>query len=115
MALSVKRTLPLVAVLTLLAVAAPAPVSADTGWLTPEAPFVTLDPGVPAGSTVKAIISSGETLNGFMFEGLPDGIGIAPGPGETANVFVAHEQTTVPFFGTRMNLPCQSSPGWISR
>lgn len=71
------------------------------GHLTPQNPFITLDPGVPAGSTVKAIISSGETIDGFMFEGIPDGIGIAPGPTpHTIDVYVNHEQSTVPFRAT---------------
>jgi len=70
-------------------------------FLTPQDPFITLDPGVPAGSSVKAIISSGETVNGFTFQGLPDGIGLAPGSDQgTVDVFVVHEETTVPFFGT---------------
>jgi hypothetical protein len=69
-------------------------------FLTSEPAFITLDPGVPGGSSIKAIISSGEMVNGFTFQGLPDGIGLAPGPDGSVNVFVAHEQTTVPFFGT---------------
>lgn len=70
-------------------------------FLTPQPPFITLDLGVPAGSMVQAILSSGETYHGFLFEGIPDGIGLAPGsaPG-TVDVFVNHEQTHVPFFGT---------------
>ena len=37
-----------------------------------------------------------------LFEGLPDGIGIRPGTDKhTVDVYVAHEQTTVPFFGSR--------------
>jgi hypothetical protein len=84
-----------------LVVAVPAFVLANPGWLTPEAPFITLDAGVPAGSTVKAIISSGEEVDGVVFQGLPDGIGIAPGSEpNTVDVYVAHEETTVPFFGT---------------
>ena len=75
--------------------------SGDFPFLTPQDPFITLDAGVPAGSSVKAIISSGETVNGFTFQGLPDGIGLAPGSdGGTVDVFVVHEETTVPFFGT---------------
>lgn len=63
-------------------------------------PAITLDPGVPTGSTVTPIIDSGDTLGGFLFEGLPDGIGLAPGPETgTVDVYVAHEQTHVPFFG----------------
>jgi hypothetical protein len=69
-------------------------------FLTSEPPAITLDGGVPLGSSVKAIINSGEMVNGFTFQGLPDGIGLAPGPDGSVNVFVAHEQTTVPFFGT---------------
>jgi hypothetical protein len=79
----------------------PALTLANPGWLTPEAPYITLDPGVPAGSTVKAIISSGETVDGVRFQGIPDGIGITAGSApNTVDVYVAHEETTVPFFGT---------------
>lgn len=79
----------------LAAVLLPAPVSAV------GPPAITLDPGVPAGSAVTPIIDSGETFDGFLFEGLPDGIGLAPGPDAgTVDVYVAHEQTHVPFFGT---------------
>lgn len=62
-------------------------------------PFITLDDGVPEGSSVKGIINSGDTFGeDFIFEGIPDGIGLAPGPSpDTVNVFVAHEQSTVPF------------------
>ena len=81
--------------------AVPGGALADEPLPTDKEPFITLDPDVPAGSSVKAIINSGETLGEFMFEGIPDGIGLAPGPDpNTVNVFVAHEQTTVPFFGT---------------
>ena len=84
----------------------PAIGTADT--LTPQPPAITLDPGVPAGSSVLAIISSGETINGFTFQGLPDGIGLAPSnldynhhsDAGTVDVFVVHEETTVPFFGS---------------
>lgn len=88
----------------LVAVSIPGPAAAKpaSGFLTGDAPFITLDPGLPAGAKVKAIISSGDTLGGFLFEGLPDGIGIRPGAAKnTIDVYVAHEQTTVPFFGTR--------------
>jgi hypothetical protein len=74
-------------------------VAADV--LTAEPPFITLDPGAPAGSTVLAIINSGEDggVAGFTFQGLPDGIGLAPGPdSNSVDVFVSHEETTVPFF-----------------
>ena len=73
---------------------------ADSGVLTPQAPYITLDAGVPAGSSVTAIISSGESVNNVLFEGIPNGLGLAPGPWEgTVDVYVNHEETTVPFFG----------------
>jgi hypothetical protein len=63
----------------------------------PTTPAITL--WVPG--EVTPIMDSGDTYHDFLFEGLPDGIGLAPGPSEgTLNVFVAHEQTTIPFFGT---------------
>lgn len=81
--------------------ALPGSALADHPFLTPEDPYITLDPGLPAGSTVTAIISSGETYHDFLFEGIPDGIGIAPGPDEgTVDVYVNHEQSTVPFQGS---------------
>ena len=82
--------------LVLAAVVLPAPASS----VGPAA--ITLDPGVPAASTVTPIIDSGEMFDGFLFEGIPDGIGLAPdteGPG-TVDAYVTHEQTHVPFFGT---------------
>ncbi len=50
------------------------PIIATADFLTPQAPAITLDPGVPASSSVLAIISSGETIDGFTFQGIPDGI-----------------------------------------
>jgi hypothetical protein len=98
-----KRAIATLRLLILLAMvlALPGISSASSGLLTSKLPYIILDPGVPTGSSVKAILSSGEYVNGFRFQGLPDGIGLAPGPYEgSVNVFVAHEQTTVPFFAT---------------
>ncbi len=68
------------------------------GFLTEEDPFITM--AVPG--NVKAIISSGEEIGSFLFEGLPDGIGVRPGAEKhTVDVYVVHENTTVPFFGSR--------------
>jgi hypothetical protein len=69
------------------------------GYLTPQPPMLTLDASAPAGSEVVAIINSGDVLsNGFLFEGIPDGLGVMPGsaPG-TVDAFVNHEQSHVPF------------------
>jgi hypothetical protein len=66
------------------------------GFLTDAPPEITLT----GAGDVRAIINSGQVVDGVVFEGLPDGTGIKPGPGKnTAEVYVAHEQTTVPFFG----------------
>lgn len=71
---------------------------ADHPFQTPQAAYITLDPGVPSGSSVTGIISSGEEYHDFMFEGIPDGVGLAPGPTSgTVDVYVNHEQSTVPF------------------
>ncbi len=96
-----RRRWPAWVVLALAVAVLPAPAAAGAPWLTPQAPFITLDPGVPAGSSVLAIISVGETYDGFLFEGIPDGIGLAPGAVDgTVEAYVSHEQTTVPFFGS---------------
>lgn len=73
----------------------------DGGYLTADAPYITLSSEVPAGASVTPIISSGESLGDFRFQGIPDGIGVRPGADRhTVDVYVAHEETTVPFFGT---------------
>lgn len=92
-----------VVAMTMVALAT-GPVAAEPrspGFLTDENPYITLADGLPAASSVTAIISSGEQLGGFQFQGIPDGIGIRPGDAKhTVDVYVAHEETTVPFFGT---------------
>jgi hypothetical protein len=71
------------------------------GQLTDADPLLVLEPGMPAGASALPIISSGESVGGVTFQGLPDGIGIRDGSDkQTVEVYVAHEQTTVPFFGT---------------
>ena len=93
-----------VAAATFVAVTSPSAAGAPpdrSGYLTDDDAFITIASGVPAGASVTPIISSGETLGSFEFQGLPDGIGIRSGTApHTADVYVAHEQTTVPFFGT---------------
>ncbi len=72
------------------------------GYLTSEAAALTLDPGLPSGAWVLPIVNSGETVDGVLFEGIPDGIGVTDGTAKhTIDVYVNHEQTTIPFFGTR--------------
>jgi hypothetical protein len=68
------------------------------GFLTTKPAYITLDPGLPSGASVKPIISVGEIVDGVKFEGIPDGIGVRPGADRrTVDVYVNHEQSTVPF------------------
>lgn len=87
-----------VAVALVLAVGVAAPAQAD-GFHTATPPMISLTPDAPAGSSVVAIISSGDMIDGFTFEGIPDGIGLMPGASGEVEVFVTHEQSTVPFLG----------------
>ena len=96
-----RRSWPLLASMVMMFAMVPGVATANHGYLTPEAPLLDLDPSLPSGAWVRAIVSSGETVDGTMFEGIPDGVGIRPGADHnTVDVYVAHEQTTVPFFGT---------------
>ncbi len=66
--------------------------------------FMTADPALASvigPGSITAIISSGETVGSAEFQGIPDGIGIVDGDtAGTVEVFVAHEETTVPFRGS---------------
>lgn len=53
-----------------------------------------------AGVTFTPLINSGDVAFDDTFEGLPDGIGIVPGPGASptyVDLYVNHEQSHVPF------------------
>lgn len=97
------------AVLAALAVAIPAPVLGAAGsgpatpggesWVTSSNAFVVA--AGSSGATFKALINSGETAFGTLFEGIPDGIGVVPAPSPLGYVdlYVNHEQSRVPFGG----------------
>lgn len=70
------------------------------GFRTQEDPYLTLSNEVPRGTSLTPIISSGEEVGDLMFEGIPDGIGVVPAKHGKVRVFVAHEQSHVPFGGT---------------
>ena len=63
------------------------------GFVTAADPYLTLT--VPG--DVNPIITVGDTIDDFLFEGIPDGVGMTKGPGHTVDVYVTHEQSTVPF------------------
>jgi len=95
-----RRWVGVAAVFMLLASAVPAFAHKSDGYLTPQDPLLALADHLPSASSVTAIINSGDQLGDFEFRGIPDGVGIMPGPTkDTVDVFVAHEESTVPFFG----------------
>jgi hypothetical protein len=99
-----RRAIVLLGALALL-ITVVSPVSAGPkpdGFLTGNDAYITLDPALPSGAEILPILSVGDVVDDEMFEGLPDGLGLRPGPtAHTVEVYVAHEQTTVPFFGSR--------------
>ena len=57
-----------------------------------------------AGTTVTPIISVGDTVRGYMFEAIPDGIVFSKINGKgTADILVNHELSLVPFPATRQD------------
>ena len=93
---SLRRAVLLPAAAFVALASAPA-ASAQDPFFTDEPLMITL--ADPSTSQATAIISSGDRLGGFLFEGVPDGIGAMPGADGTVEVFVNHEQTRVPFDG----------------
>ena len=51
----------------------------------------------PPRSTADAIISVGDTIGGYTFESIPDGVSIYPRGNGRVDVYVNHETSTVPF------------------
>jgi hypothetical protein len=67
-----------------------------------QTPKVSLDPAViAAGGQVIGLINSGQVFHGQTFEGIPDGLGIAPvgNAKKFVDIYVAFEQSHVPFSG----------------
>lgn len=79
-----------------LAIAVPASALGNHAFPNPAA-YVALEPAAGAGQIVP-LINSGDEYHGVTFEGIPDGIGVVPGEG-TVDLYVAHEQSHVPFGG----------------
>lgn len=95
------RGLPVsLAALLLVTAALPAGASASHGHPNPTFAYVALT-AAAAGGRVVPLINSGQDFEGVTFEGIPDGIGIAPvGDGsQEVDLFVSHEQSHVPFGG----------------
>jgi hypothetical protein len=89
------------AVLAAVALTVALPTTAGAARAHPnQTPYVTLDPAVEAaGGEVIGLINSGQVFHGQTFEGIPDGLGIAPvgNARKFIDIFVAFEQSHVPF------------------
>lgn len=106
---AVRRTR-LLAAAVILAVALPGPAFGAAGsggvktskssWVTSKPSYVSTT-GAVAGVTFTPLINSGESAFGTMFEGIPDGVGVVPpaDPLGFVDLYVAHEQSRVPFSG----------------
>ena len=83
-----------------VALAIPANALAVDGFQT-AAPSMVKSTEIVAGVEFVPLINvgEGEELFGTLFEGIPDGIGVVPGPGGQGwvDMYVAHEQSHVPF------------------
>lgn len=94
------RRAPLAFLLTVAlatALAAPAiAVSPNAGFLTSRPAM--LQPKIQ-GVTVKALISVGDMVGDYRFEGIPDGLAIWPRDRERVDLYVNHETSKVPFSG----------------
>src|SRR5438874_12716672 len=93
---------PLVVLLALLVVAVAATTAGagdnDSGFKTSQPAM--LNPLLP-GSTVTPIITVGDTVRGYRFEAIPDGISLDPNGAGPVDVYVNHGSSTVPLRSTR--------------
>jgi hypothetical protein len=96
-----RRSLRAVLAALALAISLPAAgIAAEPGYATASDPYV-MSTGNVAGVAFVPLINSGEEAFGDIFEGIPDGLGVVPGPGNQGwvDIYVAHEQSHVPFAG----------------
>lgn len=75
-------------------VAATAASGDGPGFKTAQGPMI--DP-VAADATYEPIITVGDTIGGYMFESIPDGIALTKNGKGTVDLYVNHETSTVPF------------------
>jgi len=85
-----------------LTIAASLPLAA--GAAPPQAGFKTLQPSMvapgadaPIGTEIKPLITVGDTIGGYRFEAIPDGISAFQSGKNQATLLVNHETSTVPF------------------
>jgi hypothetical protein len=82
----------------LLVAVLPGAASADSPHPNPTSPYIVLTGAAGAG-TVVPLINSGDVFDGETFEGIPDGIGVIPVDATHVDLYVAFEQSHVPFQG----------------
>lgn len=90
--LAVAAGLLLVGTMPLAAGAAP-----QSGFKTLQPPMLAPGADAPLGTEVKALITVGDTIGDYLFEGIPDGISYMAEGKNAARVWVNHENSTVPF------------------
>jgi len=91
-----KRPLAVLVVLLVVALATGTAGAGDnnSGFQTSQAAMMT---PLVGGSSVTPIITVGDTVRGYRFEAIPDGISLDPNGNGTVDVYVNHETSTVPF------------------
>ena len=88
----------MLAALTLAAGAVPASgADPQNGFKTKQPAMLAVGPGAPLGTEIKPILTVGDTIGGYRYESIPDGISYLPSGKNEATVFVNHETSTVPF------------------
>ena len=94
-----RRRGPVTAVTAALALAITLPASSlgVDGYTTDSAAYVAFTAAVPRGAKIVPLVNSGEEVFGTIFEGIPDGIGAVPVDEDHVDLYVAHEQSHVPF------------------
>jgi hypothetical protein len=85
---SFRRAVVLPAAALIAVLAAPVASAGDPPFTDVPLMITLLDPST---SEALPLISVGDTLDDFFFEGIPDGIGAMPGDGDDVEVFVNHE------------------------
>ncbi len=78
--------------LPLAAAAAP-----QSGFKTKQPSMLMPGADAPAGTEIKPLITVGDTIGGYRFEAIPDGISYWQSGRNQATVLVNHETSTVPF------------------
>ena len=91
----------LLAAAAVLALGASMPLAAGAapqmGFKTLQAPMVVPGSGAPLGTEIKPLITVGDTIGGYRFEAIPDGISVFQSGKNEGTVLVNHETSTVPF------------------